>query len=206
MLRLIVCIVLVAISSAADVRPGYASPNDSRQRRPQEPKKPYPYGEQEVIVDNKKDEIRLAGTLSTPPSGGPFPAVLLISGSGPQDRDETIVGHKPFLVLADHLTRLGVAVLRVDDRGVGQSTGQFLECTSQDFADDALAFIEFLKAHSKIDSRRIGLIGHSEGGLIAPLVAARSADVAFVVLMAGPGLTGEEIFYLQGALIAKAEG
>jgi pimeloyl-ACP methyl ester carboxylesterase len=206
MLRLLGSIVVVAICSIALDRPCLAGQGASPRQRPQEPKRPYPYGEQEVIIDNKNAGVKLSGTLTTPNTGGPFPAVLLISGSGPQDRDETIMGHKPFLVLADHLTRIGVAVLRVDDRGVGRSTGAFLECTSEDFAEDVLACIEFLKRRSTIDSARIGLIGHSEGGLIAPMVAARSADVAFVVLMAGPGLPGEEIFYLQGDLIAKAEG
>ena len=206
LLRLMGSIVIAAICSGAYARPCLAAQGASPRQRPQEPKRPYPYSELEVIVDNKEAGVKLSGTLTTPNNGGPFPAVLLISGSGPQDRDESLMGHKPFLVLADHLTRLGVAVLRVDDRGVGRSTGEFLECTSEDFAEDVLACIEFLKGRSAIDPGRIGLIGHSEGGLIAPMVAARSADVAFVVLMAGPGLTGEEIFYLQGASIAKAEG
>ena len=174
--------------------------------RPQEPRPPYPYGEEEVVYENKKDGVQLAGTLTLPRSRGPFPAVLLITGSGPQDRNEAILGHKPFLVLADHLTRLGIAVLRVDDRGVGKSTGKFHEATSEDFAVDAVAGIDYLKTRKEIDSRRIGLIGHSEGGLIASMIAARSTDVAFLVMMAGPGLTGEEILYRQGALISKAEG
>ena len=160
---------------------------------PQEPRPPYTYYEQEVFFPNVRDGIRLAGTLTIPESKGPFPAVVLITGSGPQDRNETVFGHKPFLVLADHLARLGIAVLRVDDRGVGESTGSFSEATSQDFAADALAGIEYLKTRKEIAHGKIGLLGHCEGGLIAPMAAAQSSDVAFVVMMAGPGLKGEQI-------------
>jgi len=172
--------------------------------RPQVPKKPYPYIEEELVYENKDAEIKLAGTLTLPSGDAPFPAVLLITGSGPQDRNETIYNHRPFLVLADYLTRQGIAVLRVDDRGVGESTGDFSQATSEDFASDVLAGIEYLKTRKEINPKQIGLIGHSEGGLIAPMVAVKSVDVAFIVLMAGTGLTGEEILYLQGALIAKA--
>jgi fermentation-respiration switch protein FrsA (DUF1100 family) len=174
--------------------------------RPQEPKKPYPYNEEEVKYENKVAGITLAGTLTLPDGGGLFPAVVLISGSGPQDRDEAIVGHRPFLVLADYLTRQGIAVLRFDDRGVGESEGNFDLATSEDFATDVLAGIAYLKNREEINSKQIGLIGHSEGGLIAPMVAAHSSDVGFIVLMAGPGLRGEEILYLQSALISKATG
>jgi len=174
--------------------------------RPQEPEKPYPYDEEEVVYENKKAGIKLAGTLTLPRTEGPFPTVLLISGSGPQDRNETVFGHRPFLVLADYLTRRGIAVLRVDDRGVGGSTGDVAQSTSEDFASDVLAGIKYLKTRKEIDANQIGLIGHSEGGIIAPIVATQSPDVALIVLMAGTGLVGEEILYLQGALIAKAEG
>jgi uncharacterized protein len=174
--------------------------------RPQEPKPPLPYDEREVSYANSSAGVTLAGTLTLPRSGGPFPAVLLITGSGAQDRNEALMGHKPFLVLADYLTRRGLAVLRVDDRGIGKSTGSFSRSTSKDFEGDVLAGIAYLKSLSEIDSHRIGLVGHSEGGLIAPLAAVESPDVAFIVMMAGPGLTGEQILYLQGALIAKAEG
>ena len=174
--------------------------------RPQEPHKPYPYDEEDVSYENKAGGVKLAGTLTLPRAKAPFPAVVLISGSGAQDRNEALLGHKPFLVLADHLTRKGVAVLRVDDRGVGGSTGNISASTSEDFAGDVLAGVEFLKARKEIDPKQIGLIGHSEGGLIAPMVAAGSRDIAFIVMMAGPGLIGEEILYLQGALIAKASG
>lgn len=174
--------------------------------RPQVPKKPYPYIEKKVAYTNLKAGVKLVGILTLPSDKGVFPAVLLITGSGPQDRDETIYGHHPFLVLADYLTRQGIAVLRVDDRGVGESTGDFSQATSEDFASDVLAGVEYLKTCKEIDPKKIGLLGHSEGGLIAPIVAVKSADVAFIVLMAGPGLTGEEILYLQGALISRAMG
>jgi len=174
--------------------------------RPQVPKKPYPYIEEEIVYENKDAGISLAGTLTLPSGDAPFPAALLITGSGPQDRNETIYNHHPFLVLADYLTRQGVAVLRVDDRGVGKSTGDFSQATSEDFASDVLAGIEYLKNRKEINPKQIGLIGHSEGGLIAPMVAVKSPDVAFIILMAGTGLTGEEILYLQGALISRAMG
>ena len=174
--------------------------------RPQEPKPPFPYEEEEVSYENKRDGVKLAGTLTLPRGKASSPAVILITGSGPQNRNEELLGHKPFLVLADYLTRLGVAVLRVDDRGVGGSTGNISNSTSENFASDVLAGIEFLKGRKGIDAKRIGLIGHSEGGLIAPLVASQSNDVAFIVLLAGPGLPGEEILYAQGALILKANG
>ena len=173
--------------------------------RPQEPKRPYPYYEEQVVFRNKQARVRLAGTLTLPLSGGPFPAVLLCSGSGPQDRNEEVFGHKPFLVLADHLTRLGIAVLRVDDRGVGQSTGNFSKATSEDFAADTLAGIEYLKTRKEIAAGKIGLVGHGEGGLIAAMVAARSRDVAFVVMMAAPGLKGDQIFLgVNGADLERA--
>jgi len=174
--------------------------------RPQDPKKPYPYIEEEVSFLNPVAGIKLAGTLTLPEHGGPFPAVVLITGSGAQDRNEEIMNHRPFLVLADHLTKTGIAVLRVDDRGVGGSTGDVESSTSEDFALDVLAGVDFLKNRKEIDSKKIGLIGHSEGGLIAPIAASKTEDVAFIVLMAGTGLTGEEIIYLQSRLIAQSSG
>jgi fermentation-respiration switch protein FrsA (DUF1100 family) len=174
--------------------------------RPQDPKKPYPYKEEEVEYKNERDGIKLAATLTLPKEGGPFPAVVLITGSGAQDRNEEVMGHRPFLVLADHLTRKGIAVLRADDRGVGGTTGNISLSTTENFAFDALAGVAYLQSRPEIDSTKIGLAGHSEGGIIAPLVASMSDDIAFIVLMAGTGLTGEEILYLQAALIAASNG
>ncbi|MCK4305564.1 MAG: alpha/beta fold hydrolase, partial [Candidatus Eisenbacteria sp.] len=148
--------------------------------RPQEPKRPFPYEEIEVSYAN--GDITLAGTLTLPSEGGPFPAALLISGSGAQDRDETVFAHKPFLVLSDNLTRRGIAVLRVDDRGVGGSTGGGTRPTTADFTEDALAGVRFLQQRPEVDPKKIGLIGHSEGGTIAPLAASRSDAIAFIVL------------------------
>jgi uncharacterized protein len=178
----------------------------SETRRTQMPKPPFPYNAEEVAYENKAGGVKLAGTLTVPPGAGPFPAALLITGSGPQDRDESLLGHKPFLVLADELTKRGIAVLRVDDRGVGGSSGSVSNSTSEDFVGDVSTGVEFLKARREIDPKRIGLIGHSEGGIIAPMVAARSRDVAFIVLMAGTALTGEEILTLQRKLIGSAMG
>ena len=174
--------------------------------RPQTPRPPFPYDEEDVVYPNAEAGITLAGTLALPHLPGPHPAVVLITGSGPQDRDETVFDHKPFLIISDHLARRGIAVLRVDDRGVGQSTGDFDSATSLDFTSDVAAGVEFLKSRPEIDGARIGLIGHSEGGLIAPLVAVESDDVAFIVLLAAPGLTGEEILYLQAERIMRANG
>ena len=174
--------------------------------RPQEPKPPFPYTATDVTFPGGAAGVMLAGTLTVPPGAGPFPAVVLISGSGRNARNEEIVGHKPFLLLADTLTRRGIAVLRYDKRGVGQSTGSYAQATTEDFARDVQAAQSYLKTQPSIDPKRIGLLGHSEGGLIAPLVASRVPDVAFVVLLAGPGMEGEKILLAQSALIAKAEG
>ena len=177
--------------------------------RPQEPKPPYPYPVTEVTFPGGANGVMLAGTLTLPPPAmgdGPFPAAILISGSGPNDRDETILRHKLFLVLADSLTRRGLAVLRYDKRGIGKSTGNYAQATSRDFADDAGAAFSYLKTQPRVNAAKIGLIGHSEGGLIAPMVAAKSPDVAFLVLLAGPGVPGERIIAEQVALIGKAEG
>ncbi len=175
-------------------------------RRPQNPVRPYPYREEEVSYDNKLQGDRFAGTLTIPQGKGPFPAVLLITGSGPQDRDETLMGHKPFLVLSDYLTRAGIVVLRVDDRGVGKSTGDFKTATTADFATDVEAGVAFLKTRSEIDHHKIGLIGHSEGAIIAPMVAARTHDVGFIVMMAGSGVPGDQIIVEQTLLISEASG
>jgi pimeloyl-ACP methyl ester carboxylesterase len=175
--------------------------------RPQHPKKPYPYSDEEVTFENAAGKFKLAGTLTLPKGKGPFPAVVLVSGSGPQDRDETLLGHKPFLVLADHLTRSGIAVLRYDDRGVGKSGGKHDTATSADFATDAFSAVTFLRSRKEIDSKRIGVMGYSEGGLIAPIVAAEHPDeIAFIVLLAGPGVPGDEVLQLQQQVILKAMG
>jgi pimeloyl-ACP methyl ester carboxylesterase len=175
--------------------------------RPQNPKKPYPYREVEVKYANKTAPgVTLAATLTVPQGKGPFPAVVLITGSGPQDRDESLMGHKPFLVLSDYLTRHGIAVLRADDRGTAQSTGNFAKATTVDFATDAEAGIAFLKTRPEVNTKKIGLIGHSEGGIIAPMIAARNHDVAFIVMMAGTGVPGDQVMAEQTRLIAKANG
>ena len=174
--------------------------------RPQNPAKPYPYREEEVTFANSKAQISLAGALTLPPGNGPFPAAILIAGSGPHDRDENVAGHRPFLVLADHLTRKGIAVLRYDKRGIGKSTGKYDQATTEDFAGDAAAALAYLKSRKEIDAKKIGLIGHSEGGMIAPMLASRSSDVAWMVLLAAPGLKGEDVMLLQSGLILKAAG
>ena len=160
-------------------------------KRPQEPKKPYPYREEIVSFKNITDKVELAGTLTLPKSPGPYPAVLLLSGSGGSDRDQLIWGHRVFLVLADYLTRQGIAVLRYDDRGVGRSTGDYDKGTFEDFKRDALAGVGYLKTRPEIDAKKIGLTGHSEGAVIGPLAASESPDVAFMVLMAAPGLSDD---------------
>ena len=173
-------------------------------RRTQNPVKPYPYREEEVAYDNKAAGIQLAATLTTPSGAGPFPAVLLICGSGPHDRDESLMGHRPFLVLADYLTRKGVAVLRADKRGVGKSTGDYAAATMTDFASDAEAGVAYLKTRREVDTHHIGLVGHSEGGIVAPMVALHNADVAFLVLKAGPGVPGDQILEVQNAFSLKS--
>ncbi len=175
--------------------------------RPQEPQPPLPYRSEELTFANEKaGGIKLAGTLTLPEGKGPWPAAILISGSGPQNRDEELMGHKPFLIIADYLTRKGIAVLRYDDRGVGASEGDFKAATSADFASDVTAAIRALSQRKDIQAKKIGLIGHSEGGLIAPMVAAGHKEVAFVVMLAGPGVNGEKIILHQSALISAAEG
>ncbi|MDZ7613747.1 MAG: alpha/beta fold hydrolase [Flavobacteriaceae bacterium] len=175
-------------------------------KRPQEPVKPYPYYTEEVTFQNTEANISLAGTLTLPDSKGNFPAVILISGSGPQDRNEEVYGHKPFLVLADHLTRNGIAVLRYDDRGVGKSTGDFKAANTADLATDAESAIAYLKTRKEINKMEIGAIGHSEGGLIAPMLAANSKDLNFIVLLAAPGLRGDKVLLQQQEFFAKASG
>ena len=174
-------------------------------RRPQTPQPPFPYRTEEVVVDSAPG-VKLAGTLTLPQGKGPFPAAVMITGSGAQDRDETILGHKPFAVIADRLTRDGIAVLRVDDRGFAKSTGDFASATDDDFAVDAAANVAFLRHRPDIDPVRIGLIGHSEGGLVAPKVAAKDPKLAFIVMMAGPGVPLSQVIRAQRAAILPAMG
>ena len=174
--------------------------------RPQTPTEPYPYLSEPFQFDNKDAKITLHGTLTTPKGKGPFPAAILISGSGPTDRDETILDHKIFLVIADYLTRQGIAVLRYDDRGVGQSEGNHYNATSMDLADDTNAAFLALTQHSKIDANQIGLVGHSEGGMIAPIVASRNPAVAYTVLLAGPGVPIDELMAEQNRQVYKSQG
>ena len=174
--------------------------------RPQEPLQPFPYYSEEVTFENKPAGITLAGTLTLPKKEGNFPVVVLISGSGPQDRNEELLGHKPFLVLSDYLTKNGIAVLRFDDRGIAGSKGDFGSATSLDFASDVEAGVKYLQTRKEINKKKIGLMGHSEGGMIAPMVASKSKDIAFIALLAGPGLPGDELLILQLQLLGKASG
>lgn len=174
--------------------------------RPQTPVAPFPYRSEDVTFPNASAGIDLAGTLTLPPGDGPFPAAILITGSGAQDRDETIFNHKPFLVWADALTRRGVAVLRYDDRGVGGSGGGTPAETTADFATDAAAAMSYLRTRPGIDGDRIGLIGHSEGGLIAPLVAQNGGEPAWIVMLAGTSVTGGDILVEQQRRLATAAG
>ncbi len=166
-------------------------------KRPQTPKEPFPYTEKKVVYHNQDKSIQYGGTLTIPDTNARVPAVILISGSGQQDRDETLFNHKPFWVIADYFSRNGIAVLRVDDRGIGQSTGDVLGATSEDFAADVLVSLDFLKKQKEIDITKMGLVGHSEGGIIAPIAATKSNDVAFVISLAGPGISGMDILQRQ---------
>jgi pimeloyl-ACP methyl ester carboxylesterase len=179
---------------------GYAGPALAR---PQHPKPPFPYPVKDVTIEHPQGFV-LAGTVTVPDGDGPFPGAVLISGSGAQDRDETILGHKPFLVIADYLTRHGIAVLRYDDRGTGGSTGSFADATTEDLATDTAAALAFLKKVERVDPARVGLIGHSEGGIIAPMVASADDGVAFIVLLAGPGVRGDDLLRRQQRLILEA--
>ncbi|MCS6919604.1 MAG: alpha/beta fold hydrolase, partial [Fimbriimonadales bacterium] len=173
-------------------------------KRPQEPKPPFPYKTEEVRVPNRKAKIELAGTLTLPEGKPPFPAIVFFTGSGAQNRDEEIFGHKPFLVLADYLTRAGYATLRMDDRGVGGSGGDLSRATTLDFAEDALAAVSYLKTRKEIDRKRIGILGHSEGALVGAIAAAKAPrEVAFLIMLAGTGVPGEQILYRQAELISR---
>lgn len=172
--------------------------------RPQEPQEPFPYRSQDVFFENPQAGIKLAGTLTLPQEEGIYPAVVLVSGSGPQDRNEELLHHKPFLVLSDHLTRAGIAVLRYDDRGVAESDGVFSGSTTFDFASDAQSAVAWLRQQKEIG--RVGIIGHSEGGIIAPIVASEDKELDFIVLLAGTGVRGDEVLMKQTELISISMG
>jgi hypothetical protein len=179
-------------------------------QKPQTPVPPFPYPT-EVIdflsFDTKGNSISMQGTLSIPNGEGPFPCLVMITGSGPQDRDESLMGHKPFAVIAHELAQKGWATFRYDERGVGKSTGEFDKATSADFADDAYRALLTARLHAKINPNRVGLLGHSEGGLVAPMVAAAHPNEVYcIVSLAGPGVSGQEVLVKQSAEISIAEG
>jgi alpha/beta superfamily hydrolase len=174
--------------------------------RPQNPQPPFPYISEDIEYDNGAKTLHYGATITIPHGKGPFPAVLLITGSGPQNRDEEIMEHKPFAVLADYLTRKGIIVLRVDDRGVGKSTGDFSKSTTADFAIDAENSLNFLKSRPEVDQKKIGLMGHSEGGMIAPMLAAKRKDIDFIILLAGPGEKISKLVEDQNAALYRSAG
>ncbi|MBO9713735.1 alpha/beta fold hydrolase [Sphingomonas sp.] len=186
---------------------GVASAASTPPKRPQTPRPPFPYSAEDVAFDNPAERgVHLAGTLTLPAGKGPFPAAILITGSGQQDRDETLMGHKPFWVIADYLSRRGIAVLRVDDRGAGKSTGEVAKATSADFATDSNAAFAYLRARKDIRPDAIGFIGHSEGGMIGPIAMATNKEVAFLIMMAGPGTGLEQLMLSQRRLIGASMG
>jgi len=166
----------------------------------------YPYHSEDITFENREAGITLAGTLTIPATSDQFPAVVLISGNGEHNRNAEFSGHKPFLILADYLTKNGFAVLRFDKRGVGASTGNFKTATTLDFSNDVASAVKYLLTRKEINKKKIGLIGHSEGGLIAPIVANKSKDTAFMVLLAAPGIPGDQLLLQQQTMIAKAKG
>ena len=167
------------------------------QSRPQEPKEPFAYNSENISFANKIDSVSLAGTFTFPKSGSDFPAVILISGSGPQDRNSEVLNHKPFLVIADYLTNNGIAVLRVDDRGTGESEGVYNETGLDGFVRDTKSAVDYLKSRKEVNQSKIGLIGHSLGGVIAPIVASESKDISYIVILAGSGIRGDKLMLLQ---------
>ncbi len=178
----------------------------SKKQRPQDPTMPYGYYTEDVIFKNDSANVTLAGTLTLPSKDGNFPVVVLISGSGPQNRNSEFAGHRPFLVLADYLARNGIGVLRFDDRGFGQSTGNFGTGTSLDFSYDVESAVEYLTTRKEIKKDKIGLIGHSDGAMIAPMVAARISEVSFIVLLAGPGVPGAKLLLDRQELLEGKMG
>jgi alpha/beta superfamily hydrolase len=178
---------------------------NTKLNRPQEPMPPYDYYEEEIKFRNETDSIHLSGTLTLPDKKGNFPAVILISGSGPQDRNSYIMGHKPFLLLAHELTQSGVAVLRFDERGVGQSEGEFQEASLDDLIADVKSAFDYLKKRPEVDSKKIGLLGHSLGGILAPRLATKE-EISFLVLLAAPGIDGNKMMLKQRADFLKLRG
>lgn len=178
----------------------------AKRNRPQTPVPPFPYKSEDIIYSNKDSSLQYGATITFPTAPGTYPAILLITGSGSQNRDEEIMGHKSFAVIADHLTRLGYIILRVDDRGVGQSTTSGEDATSEDFADDVSAGIDYLLSRKEVNRKKIGLLGHSEGGMIAPIVASKRNDIAFMILLAAPGIPIVELMADQNEAIARANG
>ncbi len=181
-------------------------PKDTVKRRPQNPVKPYPYQEEEVMFENEKAGVKLSGTLTYPSSGSAFSAVVLISGSGAQNRNSSVFGHDIFRVIADYLTRNGIAVLRYDDRGAGQSEGIYEDAFLQDFAEDAMSGVAYLKSRKEIDPNRVGVVGHSEGGAITFMLGGQHPELSFIISLAGPAIDGNTLMVLQRAAIGKASG
>lgn len=179
---------------------------EAKQVRPQDPQPPFDYRVTEVSFTNEKEGNTLTGTLTIPKGKGPFPAMVLVSGSGQQNRDGELMNHRPFWVIADYCARHGIAVLRYDDRGMGGSTGEVESATSMDFSYDAEAAFDFLRKQKHIDASRVGILGHSEGGIINFMVSARRPEVAFLVSLAGPAVNGIEVLKEQQVAILRASG
>jgi pimeloyl-ACP methyl ester carboxylesterase len=175
-------------------------------QKPQTPKPPFPYKSEDIIYYDASHKIQYGATITIPEGKGPFPAVLLITGSGQQNRDEEVMGHKPFAVIADYLTKKGFVVLRVDDRGMGQTTGDVALATSADFASDALVSLGYLENRPEVNKKKIGLMGHSEGGMIAEMIGAKRKDLSFIVLLAAPGENNIDLMVHQNEAILSASG
>ncbi len=184
----------------------FALCQDKNNSRPQTPVPPFPYKTDSLVYRSLADSLVYGVTLTIPDGKGPFPAIILITGSGAQDRNEAILRHQPFAVIADYLTRQGYLVMRVDDRGIGLSNGNFAAATTYDFASDVEQHIAFLQKRKDVNKQKIGLLGHSEGGMIAPLVAVKHRDISFVILLAGPGIPVGKLMAEQNYAVLKASG
>ena len=199
-------VAMIAVVTAADAENTATSAQARHPQHDTMPSNSASYRSEEVRFPNERGHVEIAGTLSAPMGSGPFAAVLLIAAAGPEGRDEEVAGHRVFVVLADSLLRKGIAVLRYDKRGVGGSSGDLSTASFNDLVSDAAAAFRYLKVRPDIDQKRVGIIGHSEGGSIAPAVAAVDPDVAFVVAMAGSGLSGEVRITEQQAYLAREGG